>query len=158
DFLTALLFHPDLPQQLTDVVVEFGNARYQELADRFVLECRPVVDTELQQIWRHTVGGGGLWDAPAYGQFFRTVRPVHWQREPERRLRVLLGDPPSDPGRVRGAAEKEYVLGLIRQRDAHYAGLVEREVFAKGRRALLIAGSGHLLRGIQDNFKQPNAA
>jgi hypothetical protein len=157
DFLTALLFHPDLPQQLTDVVVEFGNARHQELADRFVLECRPVADTELQQIWRHTVGGGVLWDAPAYGQFFRTVRAVNWQREPERRLRVLLGDPPSDPGRVRGVADKEYVLGLIRQRDAHYAGLVEREALAKGRRVLLIAGSGHLLRGVQDNFKQPNA-
>jgi hypothetical protein len=158
DFLTALLFHPDLPNQLTDVVVEFGNARHQELADRFVLECRPVADTELQQIWRHTVGGGVLWDAPAYGQFFRTVRAVNWQREPGRRLRVLLGDPPSDPGKVRAAVDKELILELVRQRDAHYAGLVEREVLAKGRRALLFAGSGHLLRGVQDNFKQPNAA
>src|SRR5262245_21320223 len=31
DFLTALLFHPELASQLTDVVVEFGNARHQEL-------------------------------------------------------------------------------------------------------------------------------
>src|SRR5262249_9909942 len=144
--------------QLTDVVVEFGNARHQELADRFVLEGRPVADVELQQLWRHTVGGGVLWDAPAYGQFFRTVRAVNWQRAPGRRLRVLLGDPPSNPGKVRSVADKDYVLGLMRQRDAHYAGVVEREVLAKGRRAILFAGSGHLLRGIQDNFKQPNAA
>jgi hypothetical protein len=158
DFLMSLLFHPELPQQLTDIVVEFGNARHQELADRFALECRPVADTELQQIWRPTVGGGVLWDAPAYGQFFRMVRAANWQREPGRRLRVLLGDPPSDPSKVRGPADKDYVLGLMRQRDAHYAGIVEREVMAKGRRALLLAGSGHLLRGVQDNFKQPNAA
>jgi hypothetical protein len=158
DVLTALLFHPDLPRELTDIVVEFGNARHQDIADRFVLEGRPVADADLQRVWRHTIGGGVLWDAPAYGQFFRTVRAINWARPPGRRLRVLLGDPPFDHGRVRGAADKDYVLGLVRQRDAHYAVVVEREVLAKGRRALLLAGGGHLLRGVQDNFKQPNAA
>jgi hypothetical protein len=157
DFLAALLFHPDLPAQLTDVVVEFGNARHQDLADRFVLEGRPVADADLQAIWRHTVGGRVLWDAPAYAQFFRTVRAVNWMRTPGRRLRVLLGDPSFDHTKVRGAADKDYVVGLVRQRDAHYARVVEREVLAKGRRALLLAGSGHLLRGICDNFNRPNA-
>jgi hypothetical protein len=114
DVLTALLFHPDLPRELTDVVVEFGNARHQGVADRFVLEGRPVADADLQRVWRHTIGGGVLWDAPAYGQFFRTVRAVNWTRPPARRLRVLLGDPPFDHGRVRGAADKDYVLGLVR--------------------------------------------
>jgi hypothetical protein len=47
-------------------------------------------------------------------------------------------------------------VGLVKQRDAHYACVVEREVLGKGRRALLVAGSGHLLRGIGDNFKEPN--
>jgi hypothetical protein len=157
DFLTALLFHPDLPKELTDIVVEFGNARHQEIADRFVLEGRPVADTELQQIWRQTIGGGVLWDAPVYAQFFRTVRALNWMRSPERRLRILLGDPPFDHTKVRAAADQDHVLGLSRQRDTHYAAVVEREVLAKGRRALLVAGSGHLLRGIGDSFQQPNA-
>jgi hypothetical protein len=157
DLLTALLFHPDLPAQLTDIVVEFGNARHQDIADRFVLEGKPVADTDLQQIWRHTLGGRVLWDAPAYAQFFRTVRAVNWMRAPERRLRVLLGDPAFDHTKVRGADDKDYVTDLVRQRDAHYARVVEREVLAKDRRALLLAGSGHLLRGIEDNFNQPNA-
>jgi hypothetical protein len=157
DVITALLFRPELPQLLTDIVVEFGNARHQQIADRFVLECRPVADAELQQIWRYTIGGGILWDATAYGQFFRTIRAINWQRVPERRLRVLLGDPPADPAKIRSADDKNYVLDLQKQRDAHFAAVVEREVLAKGRRALLLAGSGHLLRGIQDNFKQPNA-
>jgi hypothetical protein len=157
DVLTALLFHPDLPRQLTDVVVEFGNARHQAVADRFVLEGRPVADADLQPIWRHTVGGGVLWDAPAYAQFFRTVRAVNWARPPGQRLRVLLGDPPFDHAKVRGSADKDYVLGLVRRRDAHYAAVVEGEVLAKGRRGLLLAGGGHLLRGVQDNFQRPNA-
>jgi hypothetical protein len=152
------LFHPGLPEQLTDVVVEFGNARHQDLADRFILDGQPVANVDLQQIWRHTIGGGVLWDAPVYAQFFRTVRAINWARAPQRRLRVLLGDPPFDHTKVRGAADKDYVQGMARHRDAHYAAVVEREVLAKGRRALLIAGSGHLLRGIQDNFKQANAA
>jgi hypothetical protein len=158
DLLAALLFHPDLPQPLTDIVVEFGNAQHQHIADRFVLEGQPVADTDLQSIWRHTLGGRILWDAPAYAQFFRAVRAVNWMRAPGRRLRVLLGDPPFDHTKVRGPADRGYVLELIRRRDAHYARVVEHEVLAKGRRALLLAGSGHLLRGIQDNFHQPNAA
>jgi hypothetical protein len=157
DFLTALLFHPELPRELTDIVVEFGNARHQNLADDFVLDRRPVADEELIQIWRHTIGGGVLWDAPVYAQFFHTVRAVNWMRPPGQRLRLLLGDPPFDHAKVRGEADKNYVLEQTMQRDSHYAAVVEREVWRKGRRALLLAGSGHLLRGIQDNFTQPNA-
>jgi hypothetical protein len=158
DVLTALLLRPDLPGQLTDVVVEFGNARHQDIADRFVLEGRPVANADLQKIWRHTLGGRVLWDAPIYSHFFHTLRAVNWMRAPGRRLRVLLGDPPIDHARVRSIADKDYVMELVRQRDSHYAAVVEREVLAKGRRALLLAGSGHLLRGVADNYKQPNAA
>jgi hypothetical protein len=48
-------------------------------------------------------------------------------------------------------ADKEYVLSMIAQRDACYATVVEQEVLRKGRRALLIAGSNHLLRGLRGN-------
>ena len=42
DFLTALLYHPLLPEKITDIVVEFGNAHYQEIADRLVLALSTV--------------------------------------------------------------------------------------------------------------------
>src|SRR5262249_30249633 len=42
--------------------------------------------------------------------------------------------------------------------DAHVAGLVEREVLARGRRALLLAGGGHLMRGVNADRGVPNAA
>ena len=88
DFVTALLFHPDLPGKITDIVVEFGNSRYQDLADRFVLECRPVANVELRQIWRQI--GDPSWNAPVYEQFFHTVRAINWMQPPTRRIRVLL--------------------------------------------------------------------
>jgi hypothetical protein len=146
-----LLLNPSLDRKIQDIVVEFGNARFQDVADRFVVEGLPVSSTELKSIWRFTIGGGVLWDAPVYEQFFRTVRAINWMRPRERRLRVLLGDPPFDHTKVQSERDREYVLSAQRQRDSHYADLVEREVLKKGRRALLIAGSGHLLKGVHPN-------
>jgi hypothetical protein len=157
DFITALLFHADLSGKINDIVVEFGNALFQDLADRFVLEGQAIANAELQRIWRYTIGGGVLWDAPVYGQFFRSVRAVNWMRPRERRVRVLLGDPPFDHTKVRSVADKQYVLSMVAERDRHYARVVEREVLQKGRHGLLLAGTGHVLRGIRVRG-QPNAA
>jgi hypothetical protein len=160
DFATALLLHPALPAKLTDIVVEFGNALHQEIADRYVLEGKPVATSDLQKVWRYTIGGNILWDAPVYAQFFRTVRAANAARPPGRRLRVLLADPPFDPAMVRGVGDGPYLRSATERRDAHYAGVVEREVLKKGRRALLIAGAAHLLRGLhaRDHDDRPNAA
>src|SRR5207237_598693 len=84
-----------------------------------LLGAQPVANADLAQIWRFTIGGGVDWDAPVYEQFFRAVRAVNWMRPPSRRLRVLLGDPPFDYRRVRGVADKGYVLAMMEQRDAH---------------------------------------
>jgi hypothetical protein len=149
DFITALLFHPELGDKVNDIVVEFGNALYQEVADRFVLENEPIANAELQRIWRYTIGGGVLWDAPVYAQFFRNVRALNWMRPRARRLRVLLGDPPFDHKKVQSAADRQYVLATAGERDRHFARVVEKEVLVKGRRGLFLAGTGHVLRGIR---------
>ncbi len=147
DFLTALLYHPLLPEKITDIVVEFGNAHYQEIADQFLLTDQPVAKADLQQIWR-TASGNILWDAPVYEQFFVTVRAINWTLPPSRRLRILLGDPPFDPYTYDFSSPDEETLSAWFARDDHYAKVVEQEVMQKGRRALLIAGRYHLLRGL----------
>ncbi len=159
DFVTALLFHPELPGKITDIVVEFGNSRYQDIADRFVLEGRPVANAYLKQIWRQI--GDPSWNAPVYEQFFHTVRAINWMQPPKRRIRVLLGQPPVMMTQVLANPKDEaLVKKFTAPMDAHYADVVEREVMAKGRRALLTAGGGHMLRGIcpWSNDKRPNAA
>jgi hypothetical protein len=147
DFLTALLYHPLLPEKITDIVVEFGNARYQEIADQFLLTDQPVAKADLQQIW-HTASGNILWDAPVYEQFFVTVRAINWTLPPSRRLRVLLGDPSFDPYAYDFASPDEETISTWLARDAHYVEVVEKEVMQKGGCALLIAGRYHLLRGL----------
>jgi hypothetical protein len=153
DFITALLFHPALPRQLTDIVVEFGNAYYQQVADRFILSDEPVSRPALAPIWRYQG-----WDAPVYEQFFRTVRAVNWMRPANRRIRVLLGAPPYDVPTVKSAADPAFRRWWLEPPDQHYTAVVEREVLAKGRRALLIAGGAHLLRGIYADRKIVNVA
>jgi hypothetical protein len=159
DVVTALVFHPEFPARVNDIVVEFGNALYQEVADRFVVGGELVANAELEPVWRNTIGGGVYWDAPVYGQFFRNVRAVNWMLPPEQRVRVLLGDPPVDFDALESGAGQDAVP-TEDERDPFYAGVVEREVLAKGRKALLIAGGAHLRRGLHptDNPSQSNAA
>ena len=114
-------------------------------------------DVELAQIWRNTVGGRTYWDAPVYEQFFRTVHAVNRRLPPSDRIRVLLGDPAVDLATIRSAADRE-LLPAPGERDTFFADVVEREVLARGRRALLIAGADHTRRGeaTNDNPTQGN--
>ena len=148
DFTKALLLRPEILGRINDVVVEFGNALHQDIADRFILTDQRVTNADLARIWRFTIGGGVLWDSPMYASFFRTVRALNHTLPPNRRIRVLLGDSPFDHRQVRSPRDKQYLLAAQRQRDTTYAAVVEREVLAKGRRALLLAGANHLLRGV----------
>lgn len=157
DFMAALLRRREFTENVDDIVVEFGNALYQDVADRFVVELETVAFTELSQIWRNA--GSVLWDAPVYAQFFRNVRAVNEKLPRERRLRILLGNPEVDYGAIRSAADTRELKKGDRG-DAFYADVVEREVIAKDRRAVLIYGADHLRRGVHANTgpDDPNAA
>ncbi|MGH8776059.1 MAG: hypothetical protein ACRDWI_13135 [Jiangellaceae bacterium] len=157
DFMAALLLRREFTDNVDDIVIEFGNALYQDVADRFVVELEPVGIDELSQIWRNA--GSVLWDAPVYEQFFRNVRAVNEQLPSERRVRILLGGPDVDYGAVRSAADTHELMKGDRG-DAFFADVVEREVIAGGRRALLISGADHLRRGVHANTgpDDPNVA
>ena len=146
DFIQSLLRSPALPGLINDIVVEFGNPLEQSIADRYLLSLEPLPIDDVRQIWRQT--GSPLWDAPVYEQFFRTLRDVNAALPAARRIRVVLGDTPIDYSRVHGVADADYVRTMENETDAHFAQVVETEVMAKGHRALLIAGGGHLRRGL----------
>jgi hypothetical protein len=71
------------------------------------------------------------------------VRDVNQTLPKERRLRVLLGDPPIDWSHVRS---REDIALFLPFRDQFYAGIVRQQVLAKDRKALLIMGEGHFRR------------
>jgi hypothetical protein len=139
DFTALLIRHPAFSTKVNDIVVEFGNALYQDVMDRYIAG-KDVSPAELRQIWRNTTQLL-VWNAPIYEKFFANVRELNQTLPASRRLRVLLGDPPIDWNKVQG---REDIPSF--NRDQYYAKIVEDEVLAKGRKALLIVGSGHLAR------------
>jgi hypothetical protein len=156
-FRLALLRDPAFLATVDDIVVEFGNARYQSLVDRFVMG-EPVDDAALRRVWQDTTAISGVWDRPIYEAFFRAVRDSNATRPRARPLRVLLADLPVDweaaartppaPGqrRLYGQPVPDDAPEGAFDRDRHAAGVVERETLAKGRRALIVFGDGHLSR------------
>jgi hypothetical protein len=145
DALTLLLTDPRLPGVVDDIVVEFGNALYQDTIDRFV-SGQLVDNADLRPVWRNTTQSPGeTWDAPVYEQFFRTVRAVNAPLSPRRQMRVLLGDPPLDWSTVTSFRQLRTVAGP--QRDTHPASVIKTQVLASGHRALICYGMDHLTHG-----------
>src|SRR5688572_5113067 len=100
-FLKTLVRHPDFVGTVNDIVVEFGNARYQDIADRYVAG-EPVPRDQLKQIWENTTVVTGVWTAPMYEAFLGEIRSLNETLPPSRHVRVVLGDPPIDWSAVRG--------------------------------------------------------
>ena len=139
-FLLALVRDARVAERVDDVVVECGSARYQPLADRYV-RGEAVPRAELRRIWRSTATIS--LEAPSIcGGVFDAVRAVNAGRAPTRRLRVLLAQPPIDWGEVTRATR----LDSVPRPDEFYATLVKAEVLDRGRRALLVVGTGNALR------------
>ena len=140
-FLRLLVRDAGFAASVNDVVVEFGNAFYQDVIDRFV-NSDDVPDDALREVWQNTTQPIHVWDLPVYEEFFRTVRAVNAQRTPDERLRVVLGDSPIDWAQVHSRED----VRKFANRDRWAADAIEREVLLKHRRALVIYGGTHLLR------------
>jgi hypothetical protein len=141
DFYVRLVRSDRFARAVDDIVVEFGNARYQRVIDRYV-NGRSVPPTELRRVWQDTTQVGA-WDAPMYRRFFAAVRSGNAKRPRSERIRVLLADPPIDWARV---TSKTQVDNFLRRREQFMAHVVEREVLARGDRAVIIAGLAHVER------------
>jgi hypothetical protein len=96
-FLLSLIRDPRFVQTVDDIVVEFGNARYQDVADRF-LRGEEVRYESLRLVWRNHTQPSISADFTHYEDFFRAVRAVNAATAGRRTLRVLLGDPPIELG------------------------------------------------------------
>src|SRR5438067_1004766 len=106
-FIATLVRDPRFLPSGGDVVVEFGNARYQNRIDRYV-DGETVDRQSLAQVWRDAVNIL-VWDAPVYERFFATVREANRTRQRANRLRVVPADPPVDWSTIRDRAAWERI-------------------------------------------------
>src|SRR5579871_528567 len=126
----AKLFHdPRFQAAVNDIVVECGNGRYQEMMDRYIAG-EDVPEKELRKAWLETTQPHDIWDRDIYADFFHTIHEINKKVPKAKQLRVLLGDTPYtyDPANP-GAP--------MMRTDVFPAELVQREVIAKKRKALL---------------------
>jgi hypothetical protein len=139
EFRLALVRDPRFGRLVNDVVVEFGNSRYQTVMDRFTAGA-DVPYQELRQVWENTTIPGTLWDSPIYYEFFAAIRDVN--RANGSHIRVVLGDPPIDWASIHDA---DQIKAYYPQRSSHAAAVIQQEVLKKNRRALVVYGAGHLI-------------
>lgn len=140
-FILDLIRDPAFPGKVNDIEVECGNSLYQPLLDRYIAgDSVPL--SQVRQVWRNTT-------QPFCGvttfheELFPLVRRINRDLPASRKLRVLAGDPPVDWSRVKTRAD----LRPMEDRDASIAAVMEREVLAKHRKALMIFGLLHLRHG-----------
>ncbi len=141
-FLLSLISHPDLPGLAADLVVECGNARYQHVMDRFVAG-ENVPYQSLRRTWEDTTQPHAGCDVPLHEELYRAVRTANAGRPVEQAVRVLLGDPPVDWDSLSLKQDRGKAMAM---RDSHPAAIIQRDILAKGRRALVVYGQMHLQR------------
>ena len=153
EWLCKLVKTPGFADHVNDIVVEFGNALYQKTADRYVAG-EDVPFEEVQEAWRNMVADTEP-VSPVYGWLYKAVREANMEHPGKRRIRLLMGSPPGDWRKIKNSADLAPYEG---EREQWYAQVVKREVLAKHRRALLIMGAGHFLRGHEEALQYELAA
>jgi outer membrane protein OmpA-like peptidoglycan-associated protein len=143
NFFAALIRDRRFAPTVRNVVVEFGNARYQTVMDRYVTGG-PVTRDELRHVWEDTTQVSGVWSLPMYEQMLAEVRSVNEGLPPANHIRVIAGDPPIDWSVVTSPADED----MNDWRDAHFAHVIEREVVRQGERALILIGGAHISRNV----------
>jgi outer membrane protein OmpA-like peptidoglycan-associated protein len=143
DFFAALIRDRRFAPTVRNLVIEFGNARYQPVIDRYVTGG-PVTRDELRHIWEDTTQISGVWSLPMYEQMLADVRSVNEGLPPAARIRVIAGDPPIDWSAVTSPADED----MNDWRDAHFAHVIDREVMRQGGRALILIGGAHISRKV----------
>lgn len=138
DFYSALIRDPHFAKGVGNVVVEFGDAAQQQTIDRY-LSGKDVPYEELRKVWADTVGWIPTVVALGYINFYAEVREVNLGLPPEQRIHVWLGDPPIDWSKITRASDLEHMP----DRDRYAADLIESQILAKRRKALVIYGTFH---------------
>ncbi|MGF6809460.1 hypothetical protein OKW30_004586 [Paraburkholderia sp. Clong3] len=144
-FRVSLIRDPRFAYIVNDIVVESGNSLYQEMMDRFVAGD-DVPEDQLRQAWQNTTQPHDVWDRPVFEGLFREVRDVNASLPKDRQIRILLGDPPIDWSKINSADDLDKAWKAMGDRNTCAVEIIQREVLARQRRALVVYGGMHLLR------------
>ncbi len=139
--LRWVLSDPGVLAAVDVIVVEFAAGAHQAVLDAYIRGEAVPFDT-LSRIWRDTQQSPiGPWDSPLYQTLLEVIRDANLRLAPERRVRVLAGDPPIDWERIR---TRDDFRAASTPRDPYVAELAMEQAFGHGRHVLVIFGGVHL--------------
>jgi hypothetical protein len=140
-FYEAIIRDPRFARDVRNVVVEWGGAAHQDVIDRYV-NGDLVPYQELRAVWTDTVGWVPAVEHLGYAHFFAQVRETNQMLAPEKRVRVLLGEPPIDWSKIH---TRDDFLRILPTRDSYAQGVIET-VLERGEKALVLYGGAHFGR------------
>jgi hypothetical protein len=142
-FLKRVLNDETILKTVDVVIVEFAATRHQDTLDAYI-RGEDVPFSTLSKVWRNTgQSPHAPWDSPLYHDLLKTIRKGNSNLPPERRVRVVAGDPPIDWDNIR--TREDYYDSRI-PRDPFVAALAMEQAFRLGKRVLIIFGGAHLPR------------
>jgi len=140
DFLDKLIQTEGFYKNVNDILIESGNAFYQETLDKYIFG-ENVAFEDLQKVWLNTTQSPvDPWSVDVYYKLLKTIRVLNSKVARDHRIRVIAADPPMDWKLINSLEDYETTRG---SRDAYYAQTVIDKVLLKGRKALLINGGAH---------------
>lgn len=142
DFILTLIRTPAFSEKVNDIEFECGNSLYQPILDRYIAG-EDVKFTEVQKVWRK-MGQPACGVSGFVEQIFPLVRALNQKLPPGKRLRVLVGGSPVEWDQIKSMDD---IIRLVHN-DASAASVIEKEVLAKHRKALMLFGTFHLLHGV----------
>jgi len=138
-FYATLVRDPRFATEVGNVVAEFGASQHQAILDRY-LAGKDVSYAEIAKVWRDTVAWSPTVLGVGYQTFFAQVRAVNLTLAPERRIRVLLTEPPIQWSRIRTKDEWQRIYDT---REPHGADQIVRKILDQKKKALVIYGGAH---------------
>jgi len=151
DFILGLVRNPAFAEKVNDIAVECGNSLYQPILDRYIAG-EDVPFKEVQKVWRNTTqpicGVNGF-----YETLYPLIRALNQKLPANKRLRVLAADSPIEWEKINTPQDFQVALRSI-GRDSTISSVMEKEVLAKHRRALMLFGIFHLFHGAPAGFQK----
>ncbi|MHC0045842.1 hypothetical protein ACGDLY_021430 [Vibrio campbellii] len=144
NYATELVTTEAFSDQVTHIVVEFGNAKYQPVLDEY-LAGGEVTQAQLEEVLRGSIYFMA-WMPDAYRNFFEAIRTRNATLPEGKKIQVHLAEAPFDWQGLQD--EKVWKLAAKNKTDHFYQIAAERK--AKQEKALLIFGAFHLVNAPKD--------
>ena len=138
DFVLALVRHPAFGDKVNDFIVESTNSLLQPTLDRYISGA-DVLYEEARKLWREGSTPFGASDFKAH--LFQAIRAINRTRPAQSRIRVIASEAPVDWN-----AQRKPEGADMDRRERRIASVVQEDVLARGRKALMFYGGGHLRR------------